>query len=295
MRIKFKYIFLVLSSIMAIACGGNLSQKPVVTVSLQPQKYFLEKIVGDKIEVKCLLASGGNPETYEPSLTHLLNFENSKAYFMIGHLGFETAIIERVKNNNPDLKIYNNSEGIDLLMGTHGGCSHHNHASGHHSHRHDIDPHTWSSVRNARIIAKNMCDAMIEIDKKNAQYYTENYKHFISELDSLDARLMSMLAPKKGTAFLVWHPSLSYFARDYGLSQISVGQEGKETSVQQLQAKIDEAKAHSANVFFYQKEFDNRQAEVVNGQIGAEMVIINPLNYQWNHEMLIIADAIASK
>jgi zinc transport system substrate-binding protein len=48
-------------------------------------------------------------------------------------------------------------------------------------------------------------------------------------------------------------------------------------------------------VFFYQKEFDSRQAEVVNEQIGAEMVIINPLNYRWNHEMLIIADAIASK
>ena len=89
-----------------------------------------------------------------------------------------------------------------------------------------------------------------------------------------------MLASKKGTAFLVWHPSLSYFARDYGLLQISVGQEGKEASVQQLQSKIDEAKAHNAEVFFYQKEFDSRQAEVVNEQIGAEMVIINPLNYQ---------------
>ena len=293
MRIKIKHIFLVISSILFIACGGNVSQKPVVTVSLQPQKYFLEKIVGDKIDVKCLLASGGNPETYEPSLTHLVNLENSEAYFMIGNLGFETAIIERVKNNNPDLKIYNNSEGVDLLVGTHGECCHHNHLSGEHSH--DIDPHTWSSVKNARIMAKNMCDAMIEVDKKNAVYYTKNYKHFVSELDSLDARLTSMLAPKKGTAFLVWHPSLSYFARDYGLLQISVGQEGKEASVQQLQSKIDEAKAHNAGVFFYQKEFDSRQAEVVNEQIGAEMVVINPLNYQWNHEMLIIADAIASK
>ena len=75
MRIKIKHIFLVISSILFIACGGNVSQKPVVTVSLQPQKYFLEKIVGDKIDVKCLLDSGGNPETYEPSLTHWVNLE----------------------------------------------------------------------------------------------------------------------------------------------------------------------------------------------------------------------------
>lgn len=293
MFVWLRYIGFVICTALLVACGGGVSKKPVVTVSLQPQKYFLEKIVGDKIDVKCLLATGGNPETYEPSLTHLMNLENSEAYFMIGNLGFEAAIIDRIKNNNPDLRIYNNSDGVNLLIGTHGECSHHNHLSGHHSH--DIDPHTWSSVKNARVIVKNMYDAMTEIDSKNAEYYQKNYKQFEAELDSLDARLASMLAEKKGTAFLVWHPSLSYFARDYGLLQISVGQEGKEASVQQLQTKIDEAKAHNANVFFYQKEFDNRQAEVINEQIGAEMVTIDPLNYQWNHEMLIIADAIASK
>lgn len=292
MRKNIEYILLLIVSILFVACEGE-TKKMAVTVSLQPQKYFLEKIVGNKIDVKCLLATGGNPETYEPSLTHLVNLENSEAYFMMGNLGFESAIIERVKKNNPDLKIYNNSNGVDLLIGTHDGCAHHNHVSEHHIH--DIDPHTWSSVKNAHVIVKNMYDAMVEIDNKNAGYYEENYKSFILELDSLDAHLMAKLSDKKGTAFLVWHPSLSYFARDYGLIQICVGQEGKETSVQQLQAKIDEAKTHNANVFFYQKEFDNRQAEVVNEQIGAEMVTINPLNYQWNQEMLIIADAIATE
>ncbi len=280
-------LFTLLTALLA-ACVGKVSEKPIVTVSLQPQKYFLDKIVGDKVDVKCLLASGGNPETYEPSLTHLMNLEGSEAYFMIGNIGFESAIMERVRHNNPDLQIYNNSKGVDMLVGTHGNCSHH-------GHNHDIDPHTWSSVKNARVIAGNMYDAMTEIDAKNKEYYKKNYDKLIAELDSLDARITAMLAPKAGTAFLVWHPSLSYFARDYGLVQISIGQEGKEASALQLQSKIDEARSHGARVFFFQKEFDSRQSSVVNEQIGAEMVTVDLLDYKWNHQMLIIADALASE
>lgn len=272
-----------------VACVSKTGDKPVITVSIQPQKYFLEQITGDKIDIRCLLSSGANPENYEPSMSHLVNLGKSEAYFCIGNIGFETAIVDKVRANNPDIRIFNNSEGIELITGTH-------------SHRHgdndvveEVDPHTWSSVKNARIIASNMYRAVVDMDPANREYYTRNYEIFVSRLDSLDSRLAAMLAPCRGRAFVVWHPSLSYFARDYGLEQISIGSESKESSVRAMQARIDEAIADSVKVFFFQKEFDTRQAQVVNEQIGAEMVTINPLDYKWRDEMLIIADAIASK
>lgn len=288
-------IALICACVFTCACSMKTSEKKTITVSLQPQKYFLDKIAGDKINIVCLLGNGGNPETYEPSITHLAQLENSIAYFQIGHIAFESAIMEKVRENNPHLKIFNNSNGIDLLRGTHGDCPHH------HSHNHGccddavVDPHTWSSVKNAIIIVKNMCDALIELDPENTEYYKSNYNRLSAHLDSLDSRLTAMLSPKQGHAFLVWHPSLSYFARDYNLQQISIGQEGKETSVQQLQSKIDQANTLNTPVFFFQKDFDTRQAEVVNRQINAEMVTINPLNYQWEQEIIHIANAIASK
>lgn len=270
------------------SCVAKDAQRPTVTVSILPQKYLLEKIVGDKYKVKCLLASGGNPEVYEPAITHLVNIENSEAYFCIGNIGFETAILDKVRANNPNIKIFDNSEGINLIVGTHG------HSHGDDDHCHAADPHTWSSVRNAKVIVSNMYRAVMDMDPKNGEYYTNNYRDFVAKLDSLDAELSQMLAAKRGAAFLVWHPSLSYFARDYGLHQISIGQEGKETSVQTFQKHIDHAREDSVRVFFFQKEFDTRQAQAVNEQIGAKMVTINPLNYDWDEEMLIIANAIAS-
>lgn len=271
-----------------MACSTKTNERPVITVSIQPQKFLLEQIVGDKIDVRCLLANGGNPESYEPSLTHLMNLEKSEAYFQIGNIGFESAIIDRIRNNNPNLKIFNTSDSIRLLIGTHSDCSHHGHS-------HEVDPHTWSSVKNGKIIATNMYKAMVNMDPANEKTYTRNYKTLMLRLDSLDNRIDSMLNDKRGTAFMVWHPSLSYFARDYGLKQISIGVEGKEESVQRIQRKIDEAKSMDATVFFSQKDFDSRQAAVISRETGADVVAINPLNYEWDKELYEIAAALASK
>lgn len=281
------------SYIMAIAvaamtlmsCARNIDSKPVITVSIQPQKYFLEKIAGDRWEVKCLLSNGANPESYDPAMTHLLNLESSKAYFRMGNIPFESAIINKVHNNNPALRIYNNSDGIEIISGTH--------SHGDIKHTDAPDPHTWTSVKNARIIARNMYEAMTDLDPEHKNTYSKNYRNLIQSLDSLDASLDSILSPCRGKAFVVWHPSLSYFARDYGLRQISLSPEGKEASVNMMQEAVDSARASGAEVLFFQKEIDSRQAETANEQIGTEMVSINPLSYNWNKEIINIANAIA--
>lgn len=92
----------------------------------------------------------------------------------------------------------------------------------------------------------------------------------------------------------MWHPSLSYFARDYGLHQIALSPEGKEMSVEDISRAVETARRDSARVMFFQKDADSRQAQTVNDQIGARVVEINPLDYDWKGEMLNIANAMAS-
>ncbi len=277
---------------MMMLCGCNpVPSKPVLAVSIQPQKYLLEKIVGDKFDILCLLAQGSNPEAYEPSFNHLVNLEKSKAYFRIGNIGFELAILDKVKKNSPDLMIVDTSIGIDYLKGTHEGVS----AKGHRHHSHEIDPHVWSSVRNAKIIAGNMYKSVLKIDAKNKKIYEKNYNALITELDVLEEDLKHQLETVSGQAFAVWHPSLSYFARDYGLKQIAMENEGKEVPASVLKETIDQAKANDVKVMFYQKEFDNRQVQVVNQQLGAMLVEINPMNYNWAEELKKIANALTAE
>ena len=296
-RNLFKYILsfaLVALAITAlISCSGKSTGRPIITVSIQPQKHLLEQIVGKHFDVICLLSQGSNPETYEPSMNHLMNLEKSKAYFLIGNIGFEMAIVDKAKKNNPDIKIFDNSANIDIIYGSHSGISHSHEA--HAGHKHESDPHIWTSAVNARIIATNMCNAVCELDPAHATYYKKRLNELCKHIDALDAQLREQLKLIEGNAFIVWHPSLSYFARDYGLKQITMEFEGKEIPVKYLKAEIDSAKACNARIFFFQKEFDSRQAESINKELGTKMVTINPMNYNWDHELKHIADALTSE
>ncbi len=290
---KINLIFCFLTLILTVSwgfvagCTGAPPEQKIVTVSIEPQKYILEQITGDKVQVRCLLSDGANPETYDPSMTHMFNLQQSLGYLRMGNIGFEAALLDKIRESNPDLPIFNTSKGIIPLTGTHG----------HGGVKHEVvDPHTWSSVKNARVIAANMYEAMKEIDPENEAYYHRNLERFDSRLDSLDKVLALRLAPLRGKAFLVWHPSLSYFARDYGLEQIVVGgDEHKDLSVLDLRNVIDEAREHDASVFFSQKDFDSRNVSAANEEVNARIVNINPLSYDWVKEILATADALVGE
>lgn len=286
---RFKLMFALVAVLLALAsCGGTRSPEKVVAVSIPPQKYILEQIVGDKAVVKSLLNSGANPENYDPMISQLMDLEKSSVYFTVGSLGFEDAILSKIKDNNPDLTIVNSMEGVTMLTGTHGDCGNHSD----HGHDEAVDPHTWSSVKNVRAMAANMLAAMQRVDPDNKEYYERRFMMLDHRLDSLDRAIADQLTDVCGNAFVVWHPSLSYFAADYGLEQIVVGRENKEATANKLKSQIDEARRHGAKVFFFQKEFDSRQAKAINQQLGTEIVMINPMNGDWEDEITGMVKAL---
>lgn len=272
---------------MAACAGGSKADREevrVITVSILPQKYFLEKIVGDRFDVKCMLDKGGNPETYEPSMSYMMNLEKSDAYFLMGNIGFELSIRSKIKEYNPDIRVYDVSKGIELISG-----SHHFDVDD----KEGIDPHTWTSVANARVIIKNMLDDVVELDPEHKAEYESNYRDFDRELSEFQDSIALRLQSVKGGSFVVWHPSLSYFARDYGLEQISLEYDGKEVPVKYMEKKVAYAVSRKPSVFFFQKGMDTNQARTVNAQIGTRLVEINPLDYDWKSEIMKIADALS--
>lgn len=288
-------ILSLIAATMAIVAGcvnGTPSSR-IVTVTLPPQKYMVEQIAGDRLEVKSLLSNGANPETYDPTVTNMMNLDKSLAYLRIGNVGFEDAMLGKISHANPSLPIYDISQGIDVITGTHA----HTHTHAGQIEEHDTpDPHTWSSVKNARIMAANILTALKEIDPDNTAYYNSNYERFVNRLDSLDASFTTRLARAGNPSFIVWHPSLSYLARDYGLTQIVAGgAENKESSIAAIREAIDKAAGTGARVFFYQKDIDNCHLETINASIQASEVVINPLSPDWEAELIRTVDALTQQ
>lgn len=292
---RFYAILMVVVVLLSSCNGASQYDYPSIVVGITPVSAIAESIVGDSLEVVCLLPNGGNPETYEPTVSQIAQVEQSEAFLYVNDTGFEAAIAHRIQDGAgvPGINV---SKGVDLLYGTHGDCPHHHHHGESSDHSHEADPHVWSSAKNARIIATNILTALQEIDGDRMDYYTANYNRLIAEIDSLDSHLSHILAPHKGKAFVVWHPSLGYFARDYELEQISIGgMENKETSVKQLKERIEAATNRNVQVFVIQRNYDSRQAQLLNEHLEARIVEIDPLSADWAQQLIDVADAFATE
>ena len=245
-----KFCFLLLIATLLFSCkqGGQQNKKnddkPVITVTIEPLRYFTEAIAGDEFTVVSMVPKGSSPETYDPTPQQLVDLAQSKAYFRIGYIGFEQTWTEKLTDNAPHLQFFDMSENVELILDdTHA----HHHKDGHvhegHTHAGGVEPHIWNSTINAQIIAGNILNALCAIDKANENAYMERYNALIRRIEHTDSLICQMLSsPNADRAFMIYHPALSYFARDYNLHQIPIEAGGKEPSPTHLKNLINSCK-----------------------------------------------------
>lgn len=286
----FVFFFLFLLS----SCVQKHTDEKIVTVTIEPQRYFAEKIAGDKYKVNSMVAAGLNPENYDPTPQQMVNLGKSEAYFRIGHIGFEQAWMDNILQNNPNLKVFDLSKGFDLISSEEEHAHDHAEDESHDHHHHGgVDPHIWSSVRGAKAVAANTLDAFVALDPDNKAYYTENYRELLQEIDRTETLLHEKLDTLSERTFIIYHPALTYLADEFGLTQLCIEMDGKEPSPALLKTLVETARDKNARVVFIQQEFDQKNAELIAKETGSRLVRINPLSYDWNKEMITIANALA--
>ena len=281
-----KRLIPILTLLICFACGNptQTNEKAIITVTIEPLRYFTEAIAGENYQVVSMVPKGSSPESYDPTPQQLVNLDKSQAYFRIGYIGFEQAWMKKLEANCPDMKIYDTSKGIDLIRDK-------GHWHGDHFHEGGVEPHIWNSTQNALIIADNIYQALCELDSTHQEDYKNRLDSLKQSIQQTDAETRRLLVNADST-FLIYHPALSYFARDYGLKQISIEEGGKEPSPAQLKDLIETCRNENVHTIFVQQEFDQRNAQLIAHELGLNIVSINPLSYDWTEEMLRTAKAL---
>lgn len=281
MRINQLYtiigLFCVILSIQA--CKEKSGNKQTVSVSILPQKYLVEKIAGDYLQVNVMIPPGMSPETCDLSTEQLKKLYDSDICFTIGHLPFELTHLAPVVKQRKDIRIINHSEGIKLLSGS---CGHQHHNGHEHS---GVDPHIWSSPRYVAQMAQQIFKALSEQYPTQKEKFEEGYKTLSKEIETVKEKADSALNEKRGSMFLIYHPALTYLADDYGLQQVAIENEGKEPNPAHLKHIIDLAKEKNIRIIFIQSQFDKNNALSVAKEIGGEVIPIDPLAENWTEEI----------
>eukprot|EP01156_Anaeramoeba_ignava_P008852 Anaeramoba_ignava/a365606_5.p1 GENE.a365606_5~~a365606_5.p1 ORF type:complete len:149 (+),score=20.30 a365606_5:24-470(+) len=110
-----------------------------VTVSILPQKYFVDKIAKGKVDVNVMVKPGASPATYEPKTSQMKLLSKSIAYFSIG-VPFEKVWLEKFESANKNMLMVDTSEGIKKLpMAVHHHHEDEDHADEHHDHEEHAD------------------------------------------------------------------------------------------------------------------------------------------------------------
>lgn len=289
-----KILFLILMLPALAGCGhrsgaetaqGARGDARTLAVSIEPLRAMLEPLTAGRFEVVGIMDRSADAESFEPSVSRRMAAEKAAGVFITGMLPFEKSLAASLPDSVAAVDL---SRSVDLIYGTH------DHDGDHDDHRHGSpDPHIWTSVRNARRIVAAMAAELTRLDPDGATLYAVRRDSVDRELLALDGYADSLLRQAPARSFLVWHPSLSYFARDYGLHQVALGMEGKDMSASQLRGAIEAARSSGARVFLMERGADTGRARSISAEVGARAVEIDPMSAAWQEQIKLMADELA--
>ena len=272
---------------VAMLLSLSIYAKLSVAVSILPQQTFLRAIGGDRVDITVMVKPGSSPHTYEPKPSQMRDISHATLYLRAG-VEFENTWIDRFRDINKGMKVYDTTKGIQKLAISGESSSPHHHE--------ELDPHVWTSPANVKIMARDILEILVENDAVNKSYYQQNYERFISDIDKLDSEIRSLFSSlPKGARFMVFHPSWGYFAKEYGLVQLPIEVEGKNPKPKMVAKLIKRARAEGIQALFTAPEFSSKTAKLIANEIGVPVVKISPLAPNWRENLLKLAKAISAK
>ena len=278
---------------LVVISAAFADDKLPVFVSIAPQKYFVQQIGKELVNVRVMVQPGADPNSYEPRPRQMVAFSRAQLYFAIG-IEFETAKLKKIIATHPQIKVVRTDRGIPKIPMA---ATHHKeeelHETDEPAHS-GLDPHIWLSPPLVMIQARTILRALQDIDPTRRSVYEANYNDFISELVKLDTDLKHILAGRHGLRFMVFHPSWGYFAHSYGLQQVAVELEGKAPKPAQLKELIQHAREDDIKIIFAQPQFSAKSAKLIAKEIGGEVAFVDPLAQNWSENLREVANKFKS-
>lgn len=265
--------------------------KMMVSVSIAPQAFFIQKIAGDLVGVNIMVPSSKSPEIYEPTIKQLQNLADSKAYFNIG-MPFERAWEDRFKAANPNMAIIPHLKSGEMEQYLNEFKELHESSEHAHSELHAHAPHIWLSFILSKAHIRQIAETLVVLDFNNAAIYKKNLGIFLGEIDKSYAKYKKIFKKNK-KSYLVYHPAWSYVARELGLNEISIEVDGKEAKIAHTKEIYQQIANQRIKTIFIQPQFSKKRAQAIAKENNLIIEVADPLAFDWLNELENFLNKIA--
>ncbi|MEO8377422.1 MAG: metal ABC transporter substrate-binding protein [Candidatus Sumerlaeota bacterium] len=247
------------------------AQKPCYAVTIQPLKMILAELTAGRAEVVAIIPPGASPHTYEPRPSDLRTARDALFFFSVSdHLDAWAA---KLPNEN-------SARVIDLLPASAreffpDGVEEDERAAAGGA---VVDPHFWTDPLTVAALLPPLTAKLCEIDPQGAATYAANEIKFAATLRALDEETKSNLAPLRGRAVFLFHPSFLYLLNRYGISYAGSVEDipGKEGSPSRLIAIIEAVKKQHIPAIFTEPQLPRAPAEVIAEGAKVKLAELDP-------------------
>lgn len=284
----------------------NFLEKVRVVTSIFPLADLVEKIGGEMVDVTTLLAAGGSPHTYEPTVEQAKAVARADFIVYIGG-GLDNWVMKLAEastsqkviileimdymgeavlsygqvDNDHDTCDHDHITLDDCADHTdHDDCDHNLDHAAHHHHPDADDPHVWMDpILVKEVFAPLLAEYLIFLKPEGKNYFLDNMQQFQAELDYLHEEIMAKVAGFDQKRFISYHSAWKYFAHRYGLEEVATVEEfpGKEPSAKWLVELVNLADLHEIKVLFAEPQLSGKAAKVIADEIGGHVYILDPL------------------
>ncbi|MFP4461361.1 MAG: metal ABC transporter solute-binding protein, Zn/Mn family [Thermotogota bacterium] len=237
-----------------------------VSVSIPPQKTFVEAVGKELVDVTVIIPPGYSPANYAPTARQIIDFSRSSVYFTIGVPAETSNILPKIAANAPNMKIIKLWEKVDSVY------------EPRYFSEENRDPHIWLSPKRVVVMIEAIRDYLSSTDPQNRDIYKANANEYIAKLDQLNSEIEQKLSEIEGKGFFCFHPSFGYFADDYSLIMHALEENGKEATPKKLAEMVELARKKHYKVIFFQAEIDSSQTKSFANEIGGKALKLDPLS-----------------
>jgi len=203
----------VLSALAAVlwagACGqvraAEDGERPVVVASTTQIADFARQLVGDRMQVECILGAGMNPHVYQPVPADSRLVEGAALCLQNGlHLEGKNWM-ESLARDNGNKPLVTCTDGVQPMDLVYEGQT-------------ILDPHSWFDPRNAAIYVNNILKAIVELDPDHADQYRVRAELYLNQLRVLDAWIDKQVSrlPAERRVLVTSHDAFNYYSARYG-------------------------------------------------------------------------------
>ena len=265
--------------LICLSAHAAMADVPRVSVDILPVHSLVARVMQGAGTPDLILSPGASPHGYAMKPSQAAALARADLVIWIGEdlTPWLPAPIQNLAEKAEVVELLA-VEGT-IVLPFREGALFDNEGHGHADDHEIIDPHAWLDPVNAGLWMAEIANKLAVLDPENASLYSTNAAEGQAELIAVRRQIDSMIAPFRGTRFMVFHDAYHYFEARFGVEAggaLTLGDASAPSPARLAEVRASVAERQVVCVFA-EPQFNTKLVEAVIEGTAARIALLDPM------------------